>query len=157
LVFGAGNTNAVGICTFGKVVGIADEVILLPGMMWYCTILATDAAGRALITAREIPERVNAASSGANTVNTVFLSETAGIKPALVTAALRMEKFGVFKTSPIELIVPGGYAIGVASSTFLLQDVATKTTSVNTGNQFLIMFNLFFMFIFLVCFCVDLD
>ena len=50
-------------------------------------MLATEAAGSALIAANGIPDKVNAASLGAKTVNTLFLSETAAIIPAFVTAA----------------------------------------------------------------------
>ena len=81
-------------------------------------MLATVAAGKALITPREIPERVNAASSGAKTVNTLFLSVTAGSSPAFVTAAFKIEKLGlVFNTSPIELPAPCGKLMGVAKGT----------------------------------------
>jgi hypothetical protein len=33
LVFGAGIMNDVGICTFGKEVGTADDINLRPGMI----------------------------------------------------------------------------------------------------------------------------
>jgi hypothetical protein len=35
LVFGAGIMNDVGICTFGKLVGTAEDMSLRPGTTWY--------------------------------------------------------------------------------------------------------------------------
>ena len=95
LVFGAGMMKDVGICTLGNVVGTADDINFRPGMTWYCTMLVTDAAGSALIATNGIPDAMNAASLGAKTVNSLFLSETAAIMPAFVTAALRIEKLGL--------------------------------------------------------------
>ena len=35
LTFGEGNIKAVGICTFGKEVGTALDVMFIPGIIWY--------------------------------------------------------------------------------------------------------------------------
>jgi hypothetical protein len=68
-------------------------------------MLVTLAAGSALITAMEIPEAANAALLGAKTVNTLFLSDTAGMSPALVTAAFSIEKL-VFVLSISPMVLP---------------------------------------------------
>ena len=68
-------------------------------------MLVTLAAGSALITAIDIPDAVNAASLGAKTVNTLFLSDTAGMSPALVTAAFKIEKL-VFVLSISPMVLP---------------------------------------------------
>jgi hypothetical protein len=148
-VLGAGKINAVGNCTLGKLVGTAVDMIFLPGITWCCTMLVTVAAGSAAMAAAEIPDKVKAASLGANTVNT-FLSDTAAIMPAFVTAALKMEKFGlVVNTSPIVLPAPVGIVSGVASGTFLLQEDAntakTKVAGISPFNEL----NIFFMISFL--------
>jgi hypothetical protein len=149
-VLGAGMINAVGICTLGKVVAISLAIIFLPGMIWYCTMLATLAAGNALITAREIPEAVNAASLGANTVNRLFLSDTAVIKPAFVTAARSIEKLAlVFNTSPIVLPACTGPGKGVASGTFLLQDVNPMIPRTNKGMMDFSIFIVLFIIVYL--------
>ncbi|NBT17134.1 MAG: hypothetical protein EBS95_12470 [Chitinophagia bacterium] len=150
LVLGEGKINAVGNCTLGKLVGTAVDMIFLPGITWCCTMLVTVAAGSAAMAAAEIPDKVKAASLGANTVNTLFLSDTAAIMPAFVTAAFKMEKFGlVFSTSPIVLPAPVGIVSGVASGTFLLQEVAntakTKVVGISPFNEI----NNFFMISFL--------
>ena len=86
-------------------------------------MLATVDAGRAAITPAEIPDSVKAASLGAKTVKTLFLSDNAGSKPALVTAAFKIEKLGLeFTISPIVLPDGTGGTIGTASGTFLLQE-----------------------------------
>ena len=72
-VLGAGKINAVGNCTLGKLVGTAVDMIFLPGITWCCTMLVTVAAGSAAMAAAEIPDKVKAASLGANTVNTLLL------------------------------------------------------------------------------------
>jgi len=99
-----------------------------------------------LITAAEIPEYKNAWSLGAKTVKTLFLSETAFIRPALVTAAFRIEKLVlVFNMSPI--VLPDGTVIvlGTASGTFLLQAVKTIATIAITGKVVLKNENVLFM------------
>ena len=112
-------------------------------------MLATDAAGSALITANGIPESVNAASLGAKTVNSLFLSETAAIKPAFVTAALRIEKLGLeFRMSPI--VLPAFVEMmGVADGTSLLQEVDATTTNKTSGRINLSELYIFFMIFFL--------
>ncbi|MEY3945873.1 MAG: hypothetical protein RJB03_579, partial [Bacteroidota bacterium] len=133
-VLGEGKINAVGNCTLGKLVGTAVDMIFLPGITWCCTMLVTVAAGSAAMAAAEIPDKVKAALLGAKTVNTLFLSDTAAIMPAFVTAAFKMEKFGlVFSTSPMVLPAPVGIVSGVASGTFLLQEVANTAKTKVAG------------------------
>jgi hypothetical protein len=112
-------------------------------------MLATDAAGSALMVVREIPEAVNAALLGANTVNTLLLLETASIIPAFITAALRMVKLGfVVRMSPI--VLPAGIeTMGMAAGTSLLQEVDTTTISKTNGRINLNELYIFFMIIFL--------
>jgi hypothetical protein len=149
LVFGAGMMKDVGICTLGNVVGTADDINFRPGMTWYCTMLVTVAAGSALIAANGMPDKVNAASLGAKTVKTLFLSETAAIMPAFVTAALRIEKLGlVFRMSPMVLPAIVG-TIGIAAGTSLLQEVDATTTSKISGRINLSELYIFFMIFFL--------
>jgi len=149
LVFGAGMMKDVGICTLGNVVGTADDINFRPGMTWYCTMLVTDAAGSALIATNGIPDAMNAASLGAKTVKTLFLSETAAIMPAFVTAALRIEKLGlVFRMSP--MVLPAvEETIGIAAGTSLLQEVDATTTSKISGRINLSELYIFFMIFFL--------
>lgn len=128
--------KAVGICMLGNVVGTLSEVSFAPGTTWYCTMLATVAAGNALIAAKGIPERKKAASSGAKTVNTEFRSDTALSKPAFVTAAFKIEKFALLlSTSPIVLPEGAGFGNGSGSGTFsfLVQELITRIN--NTGKK----------------------
>jgi hypothetical protein len=108
-------------------------------------MLATDAAGSALMAANGIPDKVNAASLGAKTVKTLFLSETAAIIPAFVTAAFRIEKLGlVLRISPI--VLPAfDETMGIAAGTSLLQDVDATTTIRTSGRINLSELNIFFM------------
>jgi hypothetical protein len=92
---------------------------------------------------------MNAASLGAKTVNSLFLSETAAIMPAFVTAALRIEKLGlVFRMSP--MVLPAvEETIGIAAGTSLLQEVDATTTSKISGRINLSELYIFFMIFFL--------
>jgi len=112
-------------------------------------MLATDAAGSALIAANGIPDKVKAASLGAKTVNTLFLSETAAIIPAFVTAAFRIEKLGlVLRISPI--VLPAVVeTLGNAAGTSLLHEVEATKTSRASGRMNLNELNIFFMIIYL--------
>jgi hypothetical protein len=112
-------------------------------------MLATDAAGSALIAANGIPDAMNAASLGAKTVYTLLLLETASIIPAFVTAALRIVKLGlVVRMSPIVLPADVG-TMGIAAGTSLLQEVDTTTTSMISGRMNLKELYIFFMIFFL--------
>jgi hypothetical protein len=112
-------------------------------------MLVTEAAGRALMAAKGIPDAIKAASLGAKTVKTLFLSETAAIRPAFVTAAFKIEKFGlVLRISPI--VLPAVVeTIGIAAGTSLLQDVVATTKSKTSGRMNLNDVNIFFMIIYL--------
>jgi hypothetical protein len=112
-------------------------------------MLATDAAGSALMAANGIPDAMNAASLGANTVNTLLLLETASSMPAFVTAALSMVKLGlVVRMSPI--VLPAGIeTMGMAAGTSLLQEVDATTISKTSGRINLNELNIFFMIFFL--------
>jgi hypothetical protein len=122
-------------------------------------MLVTVAVGNAAMAAAEMPDKVNAASLGAKTVNTLFLSDTAVIKPAFVTAAFKIEKFGlVFSTSPIVLPEPTGIVRGVASGTFLLQEVAntakTKVAGISPFNELYNFFMISFLKYSFYCFWI---
>jgi hypothetical protein len=112
-------------------------------------MLVTEAAGRALMAAKGIPDAIKAASLGAKTVKTLFLSETAAIRPAFVTAAFKIEKFGlVFRMSP--MVLPAvEETIGIAAGTSLLQEVDATTTSKISGRINLSELYIFFMIFFL--------
>lgn len=113
-------------------------------------MLATDAAGSALIAANGIPDAMNAASLGAKTVNSLFLSAIAGNMPAFITAALRIVIFGLVVIMSATVLPADVETIGVAAGTSLLQEVDAATITKKSGrmnlNELYIFFMIFFLF-----------
>jgi hypothetical protein len=112
-------------------------------------MLATDAAGSALMAANGIPDAMNAASVGAKTVNSLFLSVRVVSIPALITAALMMLKLGLVVMMSVTVLPVLFETIGIAAGTSLLQEVDATTIKRKSGSMNLKELNIFFMIFFL--------
>jgi hypothetical protein len=113
-------------------------------------MLATDAAGSALMAANGKPDAMNAASVGAKTVNSLFLSVRGVSIPDRIRAALMMLKLGLVVMMSVTVLPVLFETIGIAAGTSLLQEVDAATIIKKSGrmnlNELYIFFMIFFLF-----------